>query len=462
MKHLVWALAGGVVLAGSAFAADAKISLNYRSRLEVFAQDQIDEGVKGQKKKTTTEWMDWQDSGYNGASSDTFKFVLSSDRAGVTLAFNTANNKKGGDGFFTLNEYSAWMKFDAGPGTLRLTTGNWKDGYLDGAYRVKKDVDAQNAEGIDFERFKLGSIFSGTKALNFVDDLAFSTTLGGGNEYTLGMADYDFKVNDDLSLNFLVGGRHSNNAKFFDTKTNSSGTKTTTWKSAFVSRVQVGMKGLLNAELIYKKPAPRVDAFALYVMPQVMDELTLNVGGGAEFHTKDDTKIDEKYTDWAFDIRARYQVNDALSVTFFTNVSGTDLDKGRNINSGIAGSDGKKGWTQTATLPDSTGAANKTKAAFKTAMWNNISARYKINDIFTASLNLGCITPLSDLRIQGKDGKYHSYSYDFIPEWRVTPGVQISASSNASVWAAVALSGSKMEDYEVFNFSVPVIFRVKM
>ena len=454
MKHLVWALAGGVVLAGSAFAADAKISLNYRSRLEVFAQDQIDEGVKGQKKKTTTEWMDWQDSGYNGGSSDSIKFVLNSDRAGATLALNTYNNKKGGGDFFVLNEYSGWMKFDAGPGTLRLTTGNWKDGYADGAYRVKKDVDAQNAEGLDFERFKLGSIFSGTKALSFVDDL----TLGSGNEYTLGMADYDFKVNDDLSLNFLVGGRH----KTFDTKTNTNKTETTTWKSAFVSRVQVGMKGLLNAELIYKKSDPRVNTLALYVMPQVMDGLTLNVGGAAEFHTKDDTKIGDKYTDWAFDIRARYQVNDALSVTFFTNVSGTDLDSGRNISSGIAGSDGKKGWVGASTLPDSTGAANKTKAAFKTAMWNNLSARYKINDIFTGILNIGCITPLSDLRIKGADNKYHSYSYDFIPEWRVTPGVQISASSNASVWAAVALSGSKMEDYEVFNFSVPVIFRVKM
>ena len=457
MKHLVWALAGGVVLAGSAFAADAKISLNYRSRLEVFAQDQIDEGVKGQKKKTTTEWMDWQDSGYNGASSDTFKFVLSSDRAGVTLAFNTYNNKDKGNDFFTLNEYSAWMKFDAGPGTLRLTTGNWKDGYADGAYRVKKDVDAQNAEGLDFERFKLGTIFSKTKALGFVDDL----TLGSGNQYTLGMADYDFKVNDDLSLNFLVGGRH----KTFDTKTNTNKTETTTWKSAFVSRVQVGMKGLLNAELIYKKSDPRVNTLALYVMPQVMDGLTLNVGGAAEFHTKDDTKIGEKYTDWAFDIRARYQVNDALSVTFFTNVSGTDLDSGRNINSGIAGSTGSagtQGWVKAKTLPDATGKANQTQAAFKTAMWNNLSAQYKINDIFTASLNLGCITPLSDLRIKGSDDKYHSYSYDFIPEWRVVPGVKISASSNALVWAAVALSGSKMEDYEVFNFSVPVIFRVKM
>ena len=460
MKHLVWALAGGVVLAGSAFAADAKISLQYRSRLEAFTRDQVDKGVKGQKKTTTTEWMDWQDTGYNGASSDTFKFVMNSDRAGVTLAFNTANNKKSGDGFFTLNEYSGWMKFDAGPGTLRLTTGNWKDGYADGAYRVKKDVDAQNAEAVDFERFKLGSIFKGSKALQFVDDL----TLGSGNEYTLGMADYDFKVNDDLSLNFLVGGRH----KTFDTKTNTNKTETTTWKSAFVSRIQVGMKGLLNAELIYKKSDPRIDTLALYVMPQVMDGLTLNVGGAAEFHTKDDTKIGEKYTDWAFDLRARYQVNDALSVTLFTNVSGTDLDAGRVISAGIVGGSsdgidtGKKGWTQQKTLPNSAGTPNETQAAFKTAMWNNISAQYKINDIFTASLNLGCITPLSDLRIKGSDNKSRSYSYDFIPEWRVTPGVKISASSNALVWAAVALSGSKMEDYEVFSINVPVIFRVKL
>ena len=50
---------------------------------------------------------------------------------------------------------------------LKIGAGSWKDGNADGAYRVKKDVDAGNAEGVYFERFKLGSAFKNAKKLMF-------------------------------------------------------------------------------------------------------------------------------------------------------------------------------------------------------------------------------------------------------------------------------------------------------
>ena len=481
MKKILITILAGTLVAGSAFAADAKITLNYRSRLEAFAQDTVDDGSK---KKTTREWMDWQGSGYNGASSDTFKFVLNGERAGVTFAVNLFNNADGKtvttttgityagsetakqdqtskaykanstssmSSLIQLNEYSAWMNFPIGPGTLTLRTGNWKDGYADGNYRVKKDVDAQNAEGLDFERFKLGSILKGSKSLVYVDDLAFSR----GQTATSGFADYGFKVNDDISLNVLVGGNY---LKGFDETVD--GDTTSTWNSAFVSRIQFGMKDVLNAELIYKlshlKNEHTTNTFALYVMPKILDELTLNVGGAVEIGggkngaTKE---ADKEYTDWGVDLRLRYQVMDPLSITFFTNVSGTSLDTGRQVSAGIAGSDGKQGWSQAKVWPNDKGEALKNSAMFKVAMWNNLSGQYKINDLLTASLNLGLITPLSKI-----DGDNSSYS----PEWRVVPAIKISAGSNALVWAGVAISGASIEDYSVFNVSVPVIFRVKM
>ena len=454
MKKIIGAALLGTMAAG-VFAADAKINLNYRSRLEAFAQDTIDDGTD---KKTTREWMDWQDAGYSAASTDNMSFTLNGERAGAKLTVvvnNNVSNKSGSSientgGFFQLNEFSGWMNFPIGPGTLTLRTGNWKDGYADGNYRVKKDVDAMNAEALDFERFKLGAILNGSKGLKFADDL----TSGKGQTATSGFADYDFKLSDDMSLNFLVGGTH---VKDFDEVVD--GDTTTKWMSSFSSRIQFNMKNAVNAELIYKNAhsadTPLVHTFALYVMPQIMKELTLNIGGAMEVYsgTKDD-KTGEKddYMDWAVDLRARYQVMDPLSITFYTNISGTNLDAGRQISSGIAGTDGSKGWTR-AKIPDEDGKAGQYTAKFKTAMWNQLGLRYVVNDTIAATLNVGLITPLAK-----GDGNDFSYA----PEWRVVPGVQVFADKNASIWTAAVFSGASVEDYSVFNFSVPVIFRVKM
>ena len=474
MKKILTTILAGTLVAGAAFAADAKITLNFRSRLNAFAMTSYD---NGDKTTTTRDWMNWDNGqAYNGAGSDTFKFVLNGDRAGATFAvnLNTANSVN----LFTLNEYSGWMNFPIGPGTLTLRTGNWKDGYADGAYRVKKDVDAQNGEGIDFERFKLGSILKGSKQLAFFDDLSAPAN----NKAIAGFADYGFNVNDNVSLNILVGGVSSGSTttsvkyKDSDVETKSGtttisnvtisssvsdahfdevvdGDTTVRWNSAFVSRAQVKVKDVLNAELIYKlshaKGNPLYHSFGLYVMPQVLDALTLNIGGAAEVYTGE-KDADKDYFDWGVDLRARYQVMDPLSITFFTNVSGTSFKGGRAISAENVGYNGQQGYTN---------AGPKAKN-FKVAMWNNLSGRFKINDLLTATLNVGLITPLS----VDDDKDKNSYG----PEWRVTPAVQIYAASNASLWAGVAISGSSWtvdatnKDHSMICVDIPVIFRVKM
>ena len=449
MKKIVSAALVASMVAGAAFAVDAKITLSYRTKLDAFAYTSA---KAGDVKTITKEWLDWE--GYDGAgkqaatnASDSLKFVLSGDRAGATFAVNiNENNKDTGNQsktytqnegqLFTLNEYSAWMNWELGPGVLKVGSGNWKDGYADGAYRVKKDVDAQNAEGMDFERFKLGSILKGSNKLAFVDDLA----AGANNAALFSYADYGFQAGDAAKVNVLLGSVYNK----FDTVVDDD--TTTYYDAFFVSRAQVAMD-VLNAELIFKKPAPHVMDFAAYVMPKVLDGLTLNIGGAIENDNRD--KDAGGYTDWAFDLRARYQATSELSVTFFTNLSGTNLDAGRNISAGIAGHKGAEGL---ASKIDT-----KTQPAFKVAMWNNLSARYKINDTLAATLNFGLVTPLSKA-----DGDDNSYS----PEWRITPAVQVYAGSNASIWAGLALSGASAKvndtDYSVFALQIPVIFRVKM
>lgn len=440
MKKIVSAALVGAMVAG-AFAADAKITLNYRTKLDAFAYTKAS---AGDVDTITQEWLDWE--GYDGAGkavatspSDTFKFVLNGEKAGATFAANLNTNASS----YTLNEYSAWMSWELGPGVLKIGSGNWKDGYADGNYRVKKDVDAQNAEGMDFERFKLGTSFKNTTGLSFVDNL------GASNSTLFSYADYGFQAGDAAKVNVLLGSVYANkdDGKAFDIITDDD--TTTYYDAYFTSRVQVAMEAL-NAELIFKKPALHVMDFGLYVMPKVLDGLTLNIGGAAEINNKE--KDAGGYTDWAFDLRARYQATPELSVTFFTNLSGTNLDAGRVLSAGIAGHKGAEG------LASKFDGTNQPK--FKTAMWNNLSARYKINDSLAATLNIGLITPLS----KAKDDE-NSYS----PEWRVTPAVQVYAGSNASIWAGVALSGASATvkgatdtDYSVFAVQVPVIFRVKM
>ena len=434
MKKIVSAALVASMVAGAAFAADAKITLNYRTKLDAFSQVSTDnDGTKTVYK----EWLDWE--GYDGKGkqeatnpSDTFKFVLNGDKAGATFAANLNTNASS----YTLNEYSAWMKWELGEGELKIGSGNWKDGYADGAYRVKKDVDAQNAEGMDFERFKLGSILKGSNKLAFIDDLA----AGGNNSALFSYADYGFQAGDAAKVNVLLGSVYNK----FDTVVDDD--TTTYYDAFFVSRVQLAMEAL-NAELIFKKPAPHVMDFGAYFMPKVVDGLTLNIGGAAEIDNHEED--DGGYTDWAFDVRARYQATDELSITFFTNLSGTNLKAGRNLSAGVAGHKGAEGLA--AKIDGST------QPKFKTAMWNNLSARYKVSDLLALTLNVGLITPLS--KAENDDNSYS-------PEWRVTPAVQVYAASNASIWGGIALSGASAKvsdkDISVFAVQVPVIFRVKM
>ena len=454
MKKILTTILAGTMVAGTAFAADAKISLNYRARLDAFSllnKDNMDK-----TSTNTRDWMNWN--GYGGASSDNLDIQLKSENIGARLTLAT-NVDGSSTPFAKTKEYSGWMKFNVGPGTLKLDTGNWADGFADGDYRVKTDHDNQSSEGFDFERFKLGSIFKGSKGLVFVDDL----TSGNGEKNLGGFATYGFDVTDGVKLNLTVGGVKADD---FDEVTDVDGTTTTvtSWKSAFASRVQVGVADMLNAEFIYKlnhtkrdsgkTPSTTYNTFALYVMPKIFDALTLNVGGAVELGTNyNKAGKSEDYTDWAVDIRLRYQVMDPLSITFYTNVSGTSFDDGRQINGGIVGSAGRSGYA----FADNTNNPVAIKGlaknpTFKVAMWNHLTGHYRINDLLKVTLNLGLITPLSKV-----DGDNTSYS----PEWRVTPGIQIIPEGKASLWAGVAISGMSAGDASAFGVDVPVIFRIK-
>ena len=455
MKKILTTILAGTLVAGAAFAADAKITVGARTFLDAFSLMNTEDG---NEKSSTRNWMDWDGYRGKGKATDDLSITMSGDTFGSKLALtlpigkDVNTDRKGGD--IQVKQLSGWMKFNLGPGTLQLDGGILNE-FVQGSFRANKDGGIK--EGLDFETFKLGSIFADTKGMKYVDDLAFQS----GKKNVGGFASYGLDVAEGVNLKVTVGGMQRNFDEVNDDEDENDTVKTT-WGSAFASNVLLKIKGIADVKFVYKldhatatennkskAKGSLYHTFGLYAMPQILDALTLSVGGAAEVYGGDHGKDDTDYFDWGVDLRMRYQVMDPLSITFFTNVSGTNLDDGRKLAQGIVGA-------------KATG-YKSTSEQFKVAMWNHLTGQYKINDLLTASVDVGLITPLSN----AKDNK-NSYG----PEWRVTPSIQIfpNPESGTSLWVGVAISGMSWTvkadgkadvDHSRFGVDVPVIFRVK-
>ncbi len=459
MKKIMTA-AALAAMAVSFAAADVKITMNGRLRPYLYSHVETDNGSKTTKANT------WMDLDGLAAFEDTLKFAFTNkdNTAGLTFSVNVKNgngtsevssdkytsdaknatsakltesNNKFGN-FFTLNEYSIWSTVF---GTdLKLGAGSWKDGFADGAYRVKNDVDAGNAEGIDFERFKLGSAFKGAPSL-FVDDIG---NIAGGSNALAGYAEYPIALNDTMSLKLTAIAVDSS----FDTVTDDD--TTDTYSAGWAGRAQFNVKDVVNTELIVKKPVHNETVFAFYAQPKMVKGLDATVGGSYTMASGSNDKWDGA---WDVDLRVRYQATKALSITTFNKISGLDAADGTAktnsasaaVSSGIVGLDGKGGKLLNGN-------------DITSVMWNNLSARYVINPSVTATVNLGLMSVLAN-----------ESDADYGINFRGTVGAQLYLSSNASLWAALSYSTatyndgtSGAKDLTVSAFAVPVIFRVKM
>ena len=483
MKKIVSAVAIAAVAASMA-TAEVKITMNERLRPTFFGQTTLEGDEKGSTdtKAVTKNWMSLDD---YAAFEDTLKFAFNNEEktAGLTFSVNVkngndsstvssslseklykyedesvgtsekdsegkkgteiksstsnANNKLGN--FLTLNQLDIWSTVF---GTnLKIGAGSWKDGNADGAYRVKKDVDAGNAEGLDFERYKLGSAFKNAPSV-FMDDIG---NFNGGTNALAAYAEYPIAINDDMTLKLTAVAIKADYWSGTDDDT------TTSHKAGFAGRAQFNIADLFNSELIVKKPVAGITTFAFYAMPTLLPELTATIGGS---YTMDSTAAEKWNGAWDCDLRVRYQVTPELSITTFNKIAGlkeSDDEKtnkaSAKVASGIVGLKGEDG--QLSKGNDIT-----------MVMWNNISARYKVNDLVTATLNLGLMNVL------GTAGKSDS---DYGINYRVTPGAQLYLSKPASLWIGFSYSGatynagtSGAKDFTVTSISIPAIFRVKL
>ena len=476
-KKMIAAVSVAALAAGMA-SAEVKITMNGRLRPTFFANQNT---AVGDNETNTRDIMKLD--GY-GDFTDTLKLAFNNEEktAGLTFSVNVTNgndsktvgtyyqhedgtidtnskkntgetnnptkielkesNNKFGN-FLTLNQFDIWAKV---LGTdLMLGAGSWKDGWADGSYRVKKDVDALNAEGLDFERFKLGSAFKSAPSL-FVDDLA---NFYGGSNALAAYLEYPLAIDDQMSLKFTAVAVKST----FD---DDSGDKTANYDAGWSGRIQFNMKDMFNSELILKRPVANTQVIAFYAKPTLLKELDATVGGSYTIASGGNEAWNGAFD---IDLRARYDLSGLLfgegeenkfSITWFSKFSSVDATNGKaaaKVNSGIVGLDGKAGG-----LIDN---QDITKL-----LWNNLSAKYVVvKDMLTASLNVGVINVLSN---EG-DAEYGL-------NIRVTPGAQVQLTKGATFWAGVTYSrasyndgkATTTDDTVVQSWSIPAIFRVKM
>jgi hypothetical protein len=490
MKKIISALALSAVICGAAF-ADVTMNLAYRQRANLFTN------ANG-KNNTQTLFTD----AYDANGTDNLAMSLSGDIASFDITLVGDQATTSGIRAKTLGA-NIFVK------DVTFFAGFWSDGKVNGAYRAKSDVDAGNLEGPDFEFKKLGSSFKSSPSA-FVDNMVQS--VGGATEnYSLG-ATYGLKLKNgavNISGVYITNEASAYSLKekdFVASKAASSDPDTTKYPAATKTTADITadggstaghcgvilvdgrMDGIGQAEAVFKMGAWKnastdgdninAMAFGLYGQPTIVNGLILTVGGAGSM-------IDNTFTDYSFDLRARYQViAKKLSVTSFNSWSAlvdpdsTDSDNWYKKTGAL---DNNNKWAAsfsdetTKGIADSSAVTNGKNAGSTIKrdqiLANNIMVRYNVSD------KLAVYAIAADMIGFGKTGgcEYNKTT----TKWDATgdstdPLVELRFSGWAQFFAtpmcAVSVGGvceiydvtEKYSTDAMYNWAVPVIVRVRM
>ena len=445
MKKIVSAMALGALVIGAA-SADTKLNINYRNGMNIY-QGTFQHGLLKDGKLTSTvskTFLD-QDAYQNGkdsitlsASGDIFNFdaIIQPTAASDTIVFN---------------KLEIGAKYGVGPGTLHAMGGWWRDGSSNGNIRITKD--ASNFEGPNWEGIKPGSAFK-NRPNTFITDM---TNMSISDTLVTGIVDYTLPT-DAATIKVLASIMSDRAAQ----NTGDVPNTTQVCDGAYTWGVNVNVKlpSIVELEAIAKgnpkwNGALNEDgddyagatAFGFYAMPLMVNGLNLAVGGSMGM-------IDSGLSDLAFDLRARYAVNENLSFTTYNNIS-------------IA----KKAWKANKATTDEYFNCDlgrnygPTKQTGTTVMWNMLGVAYKLNGTVTFRGSVEEQTMLA--RNESAKDKDDDYSHG--TEVRVTPAVELTATKGASILAGVSFAISGIGADEKFTndsldwaWNIPVLFRVKM
>ena len=242
--------------------------------------------------------------GYNhGLRKDCMSVTFTNAAGGVVVDFDVEDSK------LVEDEYYGWLNFGLPVGSLQVTAGRWSGRYVN---RIR--TDQGDLDGADFELYKPGVINGKTG-----ED---SDNLTLGNKGKVGVV-AAWTLADKLPgvLIAKLGLMSSTWNPDADDVTVNAG---------FTGELAYRMDGLVNVNFAARSLEKNNWSFGLWASPLMVDKLQLTVGATVATVNKYDTK-EEKWgankTEWGVDLRARYKVTDALSLTTMNNISsGTALD----------------------------------------------------------------------------------------------------------------------------------------
>ncbi|MBQ0050880.1 MAG: hypothetical protein KBT11_02315 [Treponema sp.] len=464
MKKIVLT-AAAVAMAASMASADVSINIAGRMQTNAFQRISTETKAASTATATTNKYFGMDKAsglGYGGLSNDdTVTLKAEAENYGVTYAWNNTMDAQS-NGIAKLNTLNVWMKFNNG---LKVRAGAWKDGFADGAYRVKSYGDASALQGNDWEGSKLGGVYKGLNT-TFIDNMA---GLKGSELANSAFVEYDLEVGDG-KLNLLGGLVRVNykeqvNAAEAAATTLNDGTintadapdsETTTFYAGPVFRA-LYKSDAANAQFIWKNAGVKEHAFGLYVMPNITKELTLNVGGALGF-TKgyNDAGVRSQSADmalesWTAELRAQYKTG-ALMISSYNSITQLCLEAGAK--------DAKFATAGVLNKNVVTGVDIKSS---NMAMWNELGAKYDVDDAISVGGTIGLLTPLS----VAESAKGVDAAESLGVQVRITPWVQFRAAKSAYVDLGLTFATTENEvtkgtKVAVTEFAVPVVVRVKM
>lgn len=398
MKKIIGAALATSMLAGSAFAADLSFSYSGNNYFNVSGKN----------------------FNYAGAErTDCFSVSLSNEKAGVVVDFDTSNSS------LVQDQYYAWMTFGLPVGNLQLTSGKWS-----GIYADDVTTDAGDLDGEDWIYWDMGVLDPNSNLGYDSGNLTYDAAKDA-NVLSLVAA---YTLSDNLPGALLVKGGIVSVAEYDSWKTESN--HDASWLSGFVSEVAYRQDGLINVNLAFKNYAKHEASFGLFVSPLMVENLeaTLGVTMATDLPSKSryqttNANYDRIY-DFGIDLRARYQVTDALALTTAHNFTIYDSYD--------------TAATSEATAYDDTflGMANMIGLSYKMA--ENLTAKFSLQSHMSQAF------------------EFHAGNTNncFVDELYFTPSLEIAATEKATVTVASRFYWEDVgnEGNETFNVKIPVIF----
>lgn len=397
MKKIIGTILAGAVMSGVAFAADISFSYTGEAYFSTTGAD-------------TTQTQHYDD----------VSLTLKNDIAGATFEVSDHfYNSKVTTKDLDLETYYGWMNFALPVGSLQVSSGKWTSRYMN---RVTADVGILDSDTGFYELYKPG-VINGKYAAD-ADNLNNGASIATSVAYTV----------KDLPGTLMVRGLIGNSSSW-NGVTGSTTTDDDYVLSNFGGEIAYKQDGLVDVSVAIRSLTNDTMSFGVFVSPLMVEKLTALAGFS---YGKDDDN-----SEYAFDLRARYALNDKIAFTTMNNYSHQDT-------------------TVSTTSSKMTGpATNYTYSTTtyyfgETAMWNMLSVSYKGGDNIRFTATCQNIVPDFDA-LSVNNASNGSNIMGFMP------GVEINVSKKATVAAGFSCLWTQVgQNKENLATQIPIIFNFSL